>query len=192
MILPSTRAGTLRAVQCPASDPVSFAVLAGKPAARFPNVPGWSAADWARRSVVEHRAWLGSGSEAPPTVGRWFSGQARSMKREPRTLFRLLAAARAALFLESLEDGRPELALTFAAVTDRLAERLPASESVAREALARYRDCRLDGQPAPARTILALRELVLALPAYEFETPWKLQGEAPALSAHPQRGRMIA
>ncbi len=172
LILPATRAGTLRGVQCRLSDPVSFAVLGGDTVARFPNVPGWSAGDWARRAVAEHRTWLGAGSEAPPTLGAWVSGQARSMKPVARTLGRLLTAARAALFLESVEAGEPELALTMAAVADRIGERGPQARAVAHEAYACYRDCRLDERPAPARTILALRELVLELPAYAFETPW--------------------
>lgn len=96
---PLTR-GTLRGVQCAATDPVSFAVTAGDPVARFPNVPGWSARDWARRAVAEHGARLRAGP-APDRPG-------------------LLAAARAGLFLDSLRAGTPELPLTSADVNAAL------------------------------------------------------------------------
>lgn len=35
----------MRAIQCRATDPVSFALAEGESVARFPNLPGWSAAD---------------------------------------------------------------------------------------------------------------------------------------------------
>jgi hypothetical protein len=79
----------LRAIQCALTDPGSFALAAGAPVARFPDVPGWSAADTARRAVAEHRVRLGT-----PGVG----GEALAV---------LLSAARAALFQESLEAGDP-------------------------------------------------------------------------------------
>jgi hypothetical protein len=49
---PLTR-GTLRIVQCGASDPVTTALLAGRDEARFPDIRGWRAADWARRAAAE-------------------------------------------------------------------------------------------------------------------------------------------
>jgi hypothetical protein len=45
--------GLLRAVQCPQSDPVTFALLAGRDTALFPGLPGWSARDCARRAADE-------------------------------------------------------------------------------------------------------------------------------------------
>lgn len=57
---PMTR-GTLRTVQCAASDPVSFALVEGRDSARFPTLAGWSAEDWARRAVAEQRAAGGPG-----------------------------------------------------------------------------------------------------------------------------------
>jgi predicted nucleotidyltransferase len=91
--------GTLRAIQCDASDPVSLALARGERVARFPDVPGWSARDWARRAVAEHRVRVRRGGGDRAT---------------------LLAAARAALFLASLEDGAPELRLSAADVEEAL------------------------------------------------------------------------
>ena len=96
----------LRAVQCPQTDPVSFALSDGRASASFSNVAGWSAEDCARRAVAEHAAWLGAkGWDAPPTECS-------------RTI--LLSAARAALFLQSLLAGGPELIVTAAAVAEAL------------------------------------------------------------------------
>jgi hypothetical protein len=92
--------GTLRAIQCDASDPVSLALARGERVARFPDAPGWSARDWARRAVAEHRVRVRRGGGDRAT---------------------LLAAARAALFLASLEDGAPELRLSAADVDEALA-----------------------------------------------------------------------
>jgi DNA-binding NarL/FixJ family response regulator len=56
MVLPAERwRSRLRAVTCPVTDPVSFALVAGGTVARFPNVDGWSAEHAARRAVAEHR-----------------------------------------------------------------------------------------------------------------------------------------
>jgi hypothetical protein len=46
----------MRAIQCSATDPVSFALLRGDDEARFPAHLGLSAHDWARRAVAEQRA----------------------------------------------------------------------------------------------------------------------------------------
>ena len=54
----------LRAVKTAATDPVSFALLAGSDDAMFPNVSGWSAQDTAARALAEHRAWLASAPAA--------------------------------------------------------------------------------------------------------------------------------
>lgn len=57
---PLTR-GTLRIVQCAASDPVTTALLAGRREARFSDIPGWRAEDWASRALAERgdAAFLG-------------------------------------------------------------------------------------------------------------------------------------
>jgi hypothetical protein len=107
----------MRSIQCPPTDPVSFALLGGERVARFPDVPGWSIQDTARRAVTEHAARLRS---------------------EPGDRDLLLTATRAALLHESVCRGEPELVLTGA---DAIA-RLPGGE------------------------LAALREQVLALPAY--------------------------
>jgi hypothetical protein len=94
---PLTR-GTLRIVQCRPSDPITPALLAGEPVARFAAVPGWSARDMATRAVTEHRAALDAGAGAP------------------------VAAARAALWLRSLDGPDPCLAVDDDAVADALGE----------------------------------------------------------------------
>jgi hypothetical protein len=143
----------LRALQCPVTDPVSFALAAGDPVARFPNVRGWSVQDTARRAVAEHRAWLRT---ARPHQGMG-AGQ---------SLGCLLTAARAALLLQSVADDDPELALTVTATVRCLAARSAAWEAVGPEALETYRDAVLARRaPAPA-TVSALRRAVMALPAY--------------------------
>jgi hypothetical protein len=144
----STGRGRLRAVQCRLTDPVSWSLLDGRSVARFPNVAGWSARHTARRAVAEHRAWL----EDETWLG------------EP-PLARPLSAARAAMFLESIEAGAPELSLTLADAARRLDERV--GESVAQDALAAYR--RMRGEPGwrPDPHIAGrLRETVRDLPAF--------------------------
>ena len=46
--------------QCEVTDPVSFALARGALVANFPNVPGFSIQDTARRALAEHAAWLGA------------------------------------------------------------------------------------------------------------------------------------
>jgi predicted nucleotidyltransferase len=146
------RRAALRAVQCPVTDPVSFALLDGAPTARFPNVRGWSIADTARRAVAEHRAWLDSGaSDADHSL---------------EALGMLFSAARAARLLESVRDGAPELAVTAEAAARQLSERQPDAGAVALDAYDEYRSRRgRGGQPSPS-TVTALRASVLGLGPY--------------------------
>jgi hypothetical protein len=120
----------MRSIQCPLTDPVSFALLDRARTASFPDVPGWSIHDIARRAVAEHAARLRS---------------------EPGDLELLLTATRAALLHESVGRGEPELVLTGAGAIARL------PGDAAAEAL--------DGTAPPA-VLAALRDQVLALPAY--------------------------
>jgi hypothetical protein len=150
LLFPARVRSVLRTVQCVTTDPVSFAVADGRSVASFPCVRGWSARDWARRAVAEHRAWLESSSACDGV----------------EQLGRLLTAARAALFLESLEVGEPELALPIAAVAERLGARDSRASGSAAEAVETYRTCRRDDGAPPATTIAALDEIVRRLPAY--------------------------
>jgi hypothetical protein len=167
LVFPQTSWGRiLRSVQCPATDPVSFALVEGRSHAAFPDVPGWSANDWARRAVGEHRAWLGSSAldsaPAPPGADeRWMGGA------PPRTRAagRLLTAARAALFLASLRDGQPELALSAAAVAGRLGE-YSGERGTAEDAFNAYRAARVTGADVPQGVVDALSGIVRELPAY--------------------------
>ncbi|MGH2992434.1 MAG: hypothetical protein ACRDL1_02730, partial [Solirubrobacterales bacterium] len=146
------RRAVLRSVQCPVTDPVSFALLDGSPFARFPNVRGWSVEDTAKRAVAEHRAWLAAradeGDDGIETLGILFS------------------AARAALLLESVHGGAPELALTADAVARRLGDRQPDAGSVPTESYDEYRTCRARGGHPRAATVSALRGCVLGLAPY--------------------------
>jgi hypothetical protein len=157
--------GLLRAVQCPATDPVTFAVARGCEQASFPDVIGWSASDVARRAVAEHRAWLAGNNVRVPTGRLWLH---TPLVTDPsaETLGMLLTAARAALFLESLEEGEPELALTLSAVARLLAARQPGTQAVVEEAFASYRTARLEGLPPSPDVVSSLRRLVVRLPAY--------------------------
>jgi nucleotidyltransferase-like protein len=146
----------LRAVQCQATDPVSFALAQGSSVARFPRVTGWSAEDTALRAVAEHRAWLRTPSGTREDGGPDEDGV---------ELGRLLTAARAALFHQRLELGDPELALTVTETVRQLAA-LSAEGKIAEDALGHYREFALDRARPPAGIVAALRDLVLELPAY--------------------------
>jgi hypothetical protein len=148
--------GRLRTVQCPASDPVSFALLDGRPHAAFPELPGWSARDWAGRAVAEHRAWLAAGRGAIPSAGDWIAKRPGVMWGGPATVGLLLCAARAALLLESFESGRPVLQLTLADVVAELEARTPGVGADVTEART---------GPSPA-VVERLRRQVESLPAY--------------------------
>lgn len=146
------RRAVLRSVQCPVTDPVSFALLDGAPFARFPNVRGWSIEDTSTRAVAEHRAWLAAhpdhGDDGVEALGMLFS------------------AARAALLLESVRGGAPELALTAEAVARQLGDRRPDAGSVPMDSYDEYRTCRArSGQPTAA-SVSALRACVLSLAPY--------------------------
>jgi hypothetical protein len=140
----------LRSIQCPVSDPVSFALVEGRRAALFPRVLGWSAEDSARRAVAEHRARLSVACKE----GRG------------RTLGRLFTSARAALFLETIRGGDPELPLTMVETARRLSERSSSARAVAEEAVDRYRAFALDRAEPPEGTVSAMRRLMLSMPSY--------------------------
>jgi hypothetical protein len=142
----------LRAVQCEVTDPVSFAVAKGLATARFPNVLGWSARDTASRGIAEYAAWLSQHRVRAQPSGEH--------------LGTLIAAARAALFLEGIREGNPELPLTAAATMKTLGDRLAGVRSVAESAWEAYRAFAVDwGRPPPV-TVAALDEVVRALPGY--------------------------
>jgi hypothetical protein len=142
-------------VQCPASDPVSFALLDGRAHAAFPEMPGWSARDWAARAVAEHRAWLTAGRDVP-SAGDWIAARPRAVWGGQATVGLLLCAARAALLFDSFESGRPALPLTLADVIAELAARVPGADADATEART---------APSPA-AVERLRRQVASLPAY--------------------------
>jgi len=131
IVLPTTEVwhrGRLRGVESPLTDPVSFALLEGAAEAIFPGQAGLSAHDCARRAVAEHRSWLALGTTAEgETLPYW------AEPVEPAGAARragLLGAARAALWLESIERGTPELALGGAQTAELLAARNPSGEDI--------------------------------------------------------------
>jgi hypothetical protein len=142
----------LRGLECRTTDPVSFALLEGSLTASFPNLPGWSAIDVARRAVAEHRVWLDPRT-TPPSASAG------------RCLGMLLSAARAAAFFDSL--GRePELALTLADGVRPLSEVSLATALAAEEGLEHYLAFAQSGVEPPAVAIDDLRARLLELPAY--------------------------
>ncbi len=142
----------LRAVQCAVTDPVSFALANGLGVAAFPDVLGWSARDTARRAVAEYGAWLAQEPLPPEPSGEY--------------LGRLFGAGRAALFLESIDESRPELALTAAATVRALTRRAPGARDAAEAALAAYRTFADDWATPDGALVGALDAQVRALPAY--------------------------
>jgi hypothetical protein len=132
----------LRSVQCPASDPVSFALVEGAPAAEFPELPGWSAAEGAQRAVLEHRAWLEAEADRDPVE---------------RRLAMLFSGARAALFAASLDAGEPRLPLTVDATVAALDG---AARPVAEAAYEQHEAARSGGSPPSPSVVDAFRRVV--------------------------------
>jgi hypothetical protein len=147
LLLPAAEYGRslYRAIQCPVSDPVSFALLNGESRAIFPAGPGWSSPDCARRAVEEHALWLRS--SAGPSL---------------RTLGRLLNAVRAASFASSLESASPALPLSRIAA----AENPPEGVSSVKDAVAAYAVSLRVGTAVPHDLIDKLRGELLRLPAF--------------------------
>jgi hypothetical protein len=159
-------AGRMRGVQCPASDPVSFALIERRSQAHFPDVAGWSARDCARRAVAEHRAWLRGSQPRGGSGPAWVGIHPDSRTASPAVISMLLSAARAALFLSSLDDGEPELALTPAATVNALGRVSAAAGEVAAMAHAELEDAlHRASEPAPA-PVAALRGLVVDMSPY--------------------------
>ena len=155
----------LRGVQCPPTDPVSFALADGKRAALFPDVPGWSARDSARRAVAEHAAWLAAGRTDGYLRG-WVAAQTAATPPSAVSLGRLFTAARAGLFLESLTD-KPELALTVHTVAEMMAGRDAATVGLVDDAVASYAAWRSGDADAPTPQLVeAFAAIVAKLPAY--------------------------
>jgi hypothetical protein len=133
----------LRAVQCAATDPVSFALLDRHASAGYPAVAGWSADHTAGRAVSESAPRLATGN-----------------------LPALVTAARAALFLLSVRDGEPTLTITASATLRALADHCGGSPAAVDEAREALRCQRLGTGEPPRATVDALRSLVAGLPPY--------------------------
>jgi len=166
LFMPTTNPerGILRAVQCEPTDPVSMALADGRAVARFPELAGWSAVHCARRAVAEHRAWLSANGGAYPPHG-WVGMQSAYSEPSMRTMGLLFTAARAALFLESIDEGRPELAVTVAGVADCLVARDSSCSDVVHSALHHFRASRAI-ESADPNHVAAMLDVVRNLSAY--------------------------
>jgi hypothetical protein len=151
MIRPAPRdRSALRAVQCQPTDPVSHALAQDKLVARFPNVPGWSIVDTARRAVSEHAARLAADTCEPSAV----------------TMRRLLTAARAGLLAWSIAEQEPQLTLTMDTTLGLLASWVPSAAPVADAAVEAFHELAGAGASPSRRVLAALRRTVFGLPAY--------------------------
>ena len=148
----------LRSIQCPVTDPVSFALLRGAKTARFPNAPGWSVVDVARRAVAEHGAWL----RGEP--GRWSIDTTANGRGGELAL--LLTSARAALLFESCAERAPRLPLSVSATAKDLAARSPTEASIAAEAYGHYKQFVSADEQPPPDVVDALRGVVQGLGAF--------------------------
>ncbi len=166
LIFPRGRWGSLRTLQCAVSEPVTFALLEGRAEAGFPEVPGWSARDCARRAVAEQAGWLATMPEAISAELRRDHPDYVAAAPATRALGGLLSATRAALFLESLDAGDPELALSVAAAGRCLATHHPGMRGVYEEAYGHYRTARAGGAEPPPEAVRGLRDAVRRLPTY--------------------------
>ncbi|MDP9177892.1 MAG: hypothetical protein M3O61_09450, partial [Gemmatimonadota bacterium] len=166
LVMPTTNPerGMLRAVQCQPTDPVSMALADGRTVARFPELAGWSAVHCARRAVAEHRGWLAANGDVYPPHG-WVGIQRGCSEPTMRNMGLLFTAARAALFLESIDEGRPELAVTVAGVADCLVARDSSFSDVVHSALHDFRASRAAGSN-DANQVAALLDIVRNLSAY--------------------------
>jgi hypothetical protein len=155
MIRPAAMGGRqrLRAVQCPPTDPVSYALADGESTARFPDVAGWSIRDVARRSVAEHAAWLAEEGD-------------RGRTRAGTELGLLITAARGGLLWEGVETGEPELPLTVDATLELLAASAAGAGAVADAVRESYHAFAVSWAPPAEPVIAALRDVVERLPAY--------------------------
>ncbi len=141
----------LRTVQCPDTDPVSFALVRGESVARFPNMRGLSVQHTVQRAVREHGVWLAElDTSVPLTVD---------------ALGRLITAARAALAWESLQDGQPVLTMTVDATLEALVE-----PPLARQVRDSYEELRLSSRRPSGRLLAEFRDVLLGLPAYAGRT----------------------
>jgi hypothetical protein len=171
VVLPTTNPhaeAILRAVQCPVSDPVTHALLTGQRAATFPELRGWSARHVARRAVAEHAAWLQQPASSPRPYSRV------DLPQPVSALARLLTAARAAVFAESMTREEPTLAVTVAA-TRSLAQDEQLVQAIDRARIA-LQAWHRERRPCPRSTVSELHRAVVNLGPYRSTTPEPIAG----------------
>jgi predicted nucleotidyltransferase len=152
MIRPSWMGGRarLRSVHCKPTDPVSFALADDASSATFPDAPGFSVKDVARRALAEHASLLATPRSMQPGA----------------ELGALITAARAALLWEGLAAGDPVLPLTAEATLGLLARWVPACDAVAGAALDAFRRYVLHFEEPSVEVREACRGVALSLPGY--------------------------
>jgi hypothetical protein len=155
-------------VACPATDPVSFALLGDGQTARFPRLDGWTVHDLARRAVTEHRGWLNNASlDATLSDREWLDGRMLGAPGPVRIAAKLLSAGRAVLLHDTLSQGSPQLPVAIEAIAAGLAERHPATRTAAEEVAGAY----IAGTEPAQRTLRALCADLQRLPVYAAEAP---------------------
>jgi hypothetical protein len=134
----------IRCVACRLNDPVSIALVEGVGVARFPEAWGFSARDWARRAIAE----------------RWAQAPEWEFGSERRRIGALFAAARAALFSDSIATGQPELPLTVTATAERLTEVRTSRRTAIEACMERYRALTNAGEDGSVGEVQAVSELI--------------------------------
>jgi hypothetical protein len=127
---------------------VTFSLAAGQSVASFAELPRWSAHDCALRAIEDHAARLPLRRQRPfgelglRRIRRW-----------------LVTATRAGLFFESVQSGRPELAVTLDAVVEQLARQDAVAAEVLNEVISEVRSA----PEQASRAVEELRRIVAAM-----------------------------
>jgi hypothetical protein len=154
------RAG-FRSIEFGASDPVSSALLRRGTIATFSNAAGWRASDIAARAVAEHGAWLQLPRNPIDTRTEVVTAH----------LAGVFSAARAGLFLHSLQSDDPMLPVTFEATTTALAERLPRHRVAIEDAYDNYRAAVSGGREVRREVLRAATGALEGLGCYPSPFP---------------------
>ena len=150
-----------RSIDFGATDPVSAALIGGQNAAAFPNAAGWSASDTAARAAAEHAAWLQLPRDPAATSPQVLTAH----------LAGLFSAARAGLFLRSIQDREPVLPVTFEATAVALAEQVPSYRGAIEDAYDSYRAAVNGGHGATREVLRAAAGALEELGCYPMPFP---------------------
>jgi len=110
--VPMTGRRRLRTIQCPATDPVSFALADGRSVARYPELAGLSLRDTAARAVAEHAVWLAGDARGDREVlGRLITAARAALPLTVEATLDTLAARGAAPAADAAREGYHEFAV---------------------------------------------------------------------------------